>query len=130
MSDSSHGELPVVLVIDDDETFAEVLAWWLMAHGYDPVVCTNAVQAHAALSARRFAAVVSDIELGGGVIGTDVVAELRRSVESLPAIFVSGFREEFVDYDRDSHLDAFLQKPFDLDLLGQQLERYTNLAGE
>jgi CheY-like chemotaxis protein len=71
-------EAPVIVVIDDDETFVEVLTWWLGRRGFEPVGCTTDHAAHAAVAAHDVAAFICDIELGAGTIGTSLVAELRR----------------------------------------------------
>lgn len=117
---------PVVIVIDDDETFTEMLTWSLERRGFAPVACATAAAAREALSTHHVAAVVCDIELGAGVIGTTLVAELRRQTgRELPAVFVSGYRAEFVQLDDER--DQFLQKPFSLadlaDLLDDRLHR-------
>lgn len=117
---------PVVIVIDDDETFTEMLTWSLERRGFAPVACASAAAARQALRAHDVAAIVCDIELGAGVIGTTLVAELRRQTgRQLPAVFVSGYRAEFVQLDDDR--DQFLQKPFSLadlaDLLDERLHR-------
>lgn len=113
-------------MVDDDETFAEMLTWSLERRGFRPLVCTTAEAARDALAdpACDVAAIVCDIELGAGVIGTALVAELRRQIGRLiPAVFVSGYRAEFVHLD--DPLDRFLQKPFSFgelaDLLDERL---------
>ena len=109
----------VVLVIDDDETFAEMLTWWLTTRGFAPLTCTSAAEARAAMS-DRVVAVVCDIELDDGVVGTTLVEELRRTAgHRAPAVFVSGHRSEFVEIDESR--DRFLQKPFDLEALADLL---------
>ncbi len=115
---------PVVVVIDDDETFAAMLTWSLERRGFQPIACSTAAAARAALAAHDVAAVVCDIELGAGVMGTALVAELRRhAARDFAAVFVSGYRAEFVHLDDER--DRFLQKPFGLgelaDVLAGQL---------
>ena len=125
MSDRPPAGRPLVVVIDDDETFAEMLGWSLERRGYQALICTTPSAARTALVEHTVAAVVCDIELGAGVNGTSLVAELRRQASrQFPAIFVSGYRAEFVHLDDER--DRFLQKPFTLtaliDLLASRLD--------
>lgn len=114
---------PVVLVVDDDETFAEMLTWSLERHGFRPLACATPEAARAALASASVAAIVCDIELGAGVIGTALVAELRRQTgRPLPAVFVSGYRSEFVHLDDPG--DVFLQKPFPFAELARLLAQH------
>ncbi|HWL42427.1 MAG TPA: response regulator [Ilumatobacter sp.] len=120
MSPDATVELPVVVVIDDDETFAEMLTWSLERRGFRTVACSTPAAARTALLDHDVAAVVCDIELGAGVTGTALVAELRRQADrELPAVFVSGYRAEFVHLDDER--DRFLQKPFALGELAELL---------
>lgn len=112
----------VVLVVDDDETFAEMLTWSLERRGFRPVVCATAESARDALGDPAVGAIVCDIELGAGVIGTALVNELRRQTgRRIPAVFVSGYRAEFVHLDDPR--DGFLQKPFSFSDLADLLEQ-------
>jgi DNA-binding response OmpR family regulator len=113
-------DIPVVVVIDDDETFVEMLTWWLSRRGFAAIACTTDTAAREAIAAHDVAALVCDIELGAGTIGTRLVAELRRQAgRDVPCVFVSGYRAEFVQVD--ARRDRFLQKPFDLSALSDVL---------
>ena len=117
---SAASDSPVIVVIDDDETFVEMLTWWLSRRGYAPIACTADAAARAAVAEHDVAALVCDIELGAGTIGTQLVAELRRQAgRRLPCVFTSGYRAEFVQI-ADGR-DRFLQKPFDLSGLSDAL---------
>ena len=116
-------EGPAILVVDDDETLLEMLTWWLEHHGYAVTACSTPAAAHAAIGP-HVQAIVCDIELGQGVIGTALVAELRRRLDHpIPTVFVSGYRAEFVRINTVDGTDHFLQKPFDLAELAAVLER-------
>lgn len=120
-------ERATVVVIDDDETFAEMLGWSLERRGYRALICTTPNAARTAFVEHNVAAVVCDIELGGGANGTSLVAELRRQAShAFPTIFVSGYRAEFVHLDDER--DRFLQKPFSLSALVDLLD--TRLTGD
>lgn len=122
---SASSGTPVIVVIDDDETFVEMLTWWLSRRGYDPIACTTDAAAREAVAAHDVAALVCDIELGAGTIGTTLVAELRRVTgRDLPCVFTSGYRAEFVQIDDPR--DRFLQKPFDLSSLSDALAECLN----
>lgn len=122
---NASGSSPVIVVIDDDETFVEMLTWWLSRRGFDPIACTTEAAAREAVAAHEVAALVCDIELGAGTIGTALVAELRRMTDrELPCVFTSGYRAEFVQIDEPG--DRFLQKPFDLSALSDALAECLN----
>ncbi|MGM9485010.1 hybrid sensor histidine kinase/response regulator [Roseateles sp. NT4] len=83
----------MVLVIDDEESIREGLVMLLQEWGYQVIAAANGDEAERALAALegRVDLVLSDLHLGPGPGGNEVVASLRRlSGRHIPAILVTG----------------------------------------
>jgi two-component system, NarL family, nitrate/nitrite response regulator NarL len=108
-----------VLVIDDDQSYRELLISLLERAGYATVGLPSGEEALASAEAERPALVILDVKLPG-VSGYEVCRELKDAYgTSLPVIFVSGVRTE--PFDRAAGLlvgaDDYIVKPFDGDEL-------------
>lgn len=109
---------PVVLICDDDERLRELMRVTLEPD-YD---CVEAGDADTALELFRSvhpAAALLDVMLPGKS-GIDLLREVRAdaSIASTPVIVVSAWtREADRSAASDAGADAFLGKPFDIDLL-------------
>ncbi|MBI5718697.1 MAG: response regulator [Burkholderiales bacterium] len=83
----------MVLVVDDEEPIREGLRLLLQEWGYQAMTAADAVQAERAVSALegRVDLILSDLHLGGGAGGREVVASVRRLCgREVPAILVTG----------------------------------------
>ncbi|MCW5633146.1 MAG: response regulator, partial [Rubrivivax sp.] len=83
----------MVLVVDDEEPIREGLRLLLQEWGYQAMTAADAVQAERAVSALegRVDLILSDLHLGPGAGGREVVASLRRMLgRDVPAILVTG----------------------------------------
>jgi CheY-like chemotaxis protein len=87
-------EVPqMVLVVDDEEPIREGLRLLLQEWGYQVMTAANAAQAELAVSALegRVDLVLSDLHLGDGPDGVEVVAAVRRLCgREVPAVLVTG----------------------------------------
>lgn len=87
-------EIPqMVLVVDDEEPIREGLRVLLQEWGYQVITAANAAQAELAASALEghVDLVLSDLHLGDGPDGVEVVAAVRRLCgRDVPAILVTG----------------------------------------
>lgn len=115
-------QVPVVVVVDDDDQIRRALGRLLGAHGY----ATRGYGSAEALLAEPpvvAACLVLDIDLGG-MSGLALYAALRQRGEAPPALFISGSSDP-------SHRRAvqalgdvdLLMKPFDGDALIAALRR-------
>ncbi|TLN25996.1 sigma-54-dependent Fis family transcriptional regulator, partial [bacterium] len=124
----------LILIVDDDQPFAETLKKILATSGYSAVVVDNGEDALSTVSVdpNAFALAILDIRLGEED-GLDVLAALRKEFEDLPAIMVTGFGTVKTAVDA-MHLGAFdfLEKPFSrerlLTAVERALERYRLLS--
>ncbi|MFT7774162.1 ATP-binding protein [Roseateles sp.] len=83
----------VVLVVDDEEAIREGVRLLLLEWGYQPVTAADADEAERAVQALdgHVDLVLSDLHLGDGADGVDVIAAVRRLCgPELPAILITG----------------------------------------
>ena len=83
----------MVLVVDDEEPIREGLRLLLQEWGYQAMTAADAAQAERAVSALegRVDLILSDLHLGAGPDGREVVASVRRLTgREVPAILVTG----------------------------------------
>lgn len=83
----------VVLVVDDEEAIREGVRLLLLEWGYQPVTAADADEAERAVQALdgHVDLVLSDLHLGAGADGLDVIAAVRRLCgRELPAILITG----------------------------------------
>lgn len=101
----------VVLVVEDEPKLASLLADYLRAAGYDPVIVDRGDAALSAIAEHRPALVLLDINLPG-MDGLSICKELRRT-SALPVIMVTSRAEEI---DRllglELGADDYICKPF------------------
>ncbi len=108
-----RGAQEQVLVIDDDEPLARLLAHTLSGLGYVPVQFVSAADALTAFKAHpeRFDAVVTD-ERMPGLSGGELIRAMRLVRAALPVVLVSGnMGSDFVERAREAGADAVLRKP-------------------
>jgi CheY-like chemotaxis protein len=83
----------MILVVDDEEPIREGLRLLLQEWGYQAMTAANGAQAELAISALdgHVDLVLSDLHLGDGPDGQEVVENLRRLCgRELPAILITG----------------------------------------
>jgi FixJ family two-component response regulator len=86
-------QVPVVSVVDDDESVRVAMSSLLRSLGYDACVFASA---EAFLTSPRLhdtACLIVDIHMPG-MSGLDLQAELRARHRDVPIIFITGFPEE------------------------------------
>jgi signal transduction histidine kinase/CheY-like chemotaxis protein len=86
-------EPQMVLVVDDEEPIREGLRLLLQEWGYQVMTASDAAQAETAVNAMegRIDLILSDLHLGPGPGGQDVVANVRRLCgRHVPALLVTG----------------------------------------
>ena len=89
---AATGRGETVLVVDDEESLVRLTEEVLAGLGYEPVGCVGPLQALKVFRSDpdRFDAVVSDAIMPD-MSGTELLAEMRRVREGLPALLVSGY---------------------------------------
>ncbi len=102
----------IVLVVEDDEASADLLAALLEEEGFQPVVCPDGRAAMEPFERERPVAVLIDWVIPGGS-GIELCRRIRSQDSVVPIFFVSGRADEAsVSRGLDAGADDFLSKPF------------------
>ncbi len=112
-----------IVVVDDDLGVCQSLAELLRHEGSDVVIATSAAEALAAIAARRFDMVVSDVVMPD-MDGYDLYMELKERRPELPVILMTGYlydRDHVIKRSKLAGLDTrvLFKKPLDPDRLKQ-----------
>ena len=85
------GDLPHLLVLDDDDQIRALLRRKLELAGYRISAASSPAQAIDLLQKTRFQAVILDVRMSGPMSGLDVLAEVRRHPEMMhtPALVMT-----------------------------------------
>jgi len=118
-----------LLLVEDKDSFRRLLVQALAGSSWEVVAVGDPREALAALAARPFEVLVTDLRLPG-MTGLDLLKAAKRSHPAIRAVLMSAFGEprDIVEAIRWG-ADDFLPKPFDLDQFIQVLERLRALVG-
>jgi DNA-binding response OmpR family regulator len=106
-----------VLIVDDERTFADMLAKRLTLRGFRCRVVYDGLSALEKVRERAFFCVVLDLRLPD-VAGTEVLAQVLELRPTLPVIMLTGHGNEADEEKcRDLGAVAFLNKPVGLSRL-------------
>jgi signal transduction histidine kinase/DNA-binding response OmpR family regulator len=122
--DLSGQDAPVrVLVVDDEETVADLCREFLSAKGYDLTVALSGEEAVRVLPALRPDVILTDINLPG-LSGLEVMRYAKSVDPEVGVIVVTGYASASTAIDalRQGAYD-YVPKPFDLDDLEQIVDR-------
>ncbi len=109
--------MKLVLVVEDEYGNAEVVQLLLEAAGYRVATASNGKDALALLQGEKPALILSDFMMPT-MNGAELGQAVRRTppLAPIPFVFMSGTSEEVVRQGFRDY-DAFLPKPFELDVL-------------
>jgi DNA-binding response OmpR family regulator len=119
-----------LLVVEDNEELAKLLAKGLLAAGFDSDVLATADEARAALATTRYAALVLDLGLPDDD-GLAVLREIRHRKDPLPVLVLtarSGVQDRVQGLR--SGADDYLVKPFAFEELVARLEALLRRPGQ
>ena len=105
-----------VLVVDDDAVCAEMMAMALERDGHRVEWTTDPVHALALVRARRWAAIVSDVNMPG-MTGTALAAEAVRSRPGLRTLLVTAVTDPRIRAEAEASGSPILVKPVRIDTL-------------
>lgn len=110
---------PTILVAEDEVLLRVVLADDLRSRGYIVVEAANGDEALALLRAGiGVDVVVTDMRMPGSLDGPALARTVRTEFPLLKLVMVSGQTPDASVY---GYLDAFLSKPFDVDVLEKRV---------
>ena len=118
-----------ILVVDDDDQVRDVALDMLARLGYRTIAAASAERALELLAAEQIDLVFSDVILGSGGNGVQMVREARMRRPGLKAIFVSGYPKDAANINSD--LDAstiMMTKPYNSRDLAATLRRLLGSA--
>jgi DNA-binding response OmpR family regulator len=89
-------ELPVILVIEDDEGIQSVLDDALIEAGFEPAIAASGEEAVTLLKGNKgkYRALVTDIDLLGRIDGWEVAQQAREIDPEFPIVYMSGAHAE------------------------------------
>lgn len=110
------GQDKLVLLVEDDPDTQEVMAMLLSAAGYAVVTARNASAGLRVIEEQpQVSVIVTDVNIGRGQDGIDMVVETRRRGSHASIVVVSGDPE--ASGDRLGPDAIFLRKPYDRNTL-------------
>jgi DNA-binding NtrC family response regulator len=109
---------PRVLVVEDERGIQVALAGLLRKEGYDVVVASNGEEAIAELDRDPFDLVITDLALGKGKSGMDVLAASKKVRAECPVVMITAHGNERIAVEAmKSGAEDYVPKPFDNDQL-------------
>lgn len=116
-----------VLVVDDDESFLEMMVEALKVSEYETESAKTPEVALNILNNSQFDAVISDIKLPI-VDGISLAKSIKQKFNELPVILVTAEGSfELIDFEEQIKMaDGVLEKPFRLESVLDMLDRVTN----
>jgi len=113
-----------VLLIDDDASITEVLSFFLQEEGYDVVSYPSGLNVEDKVKKTKPNLLLIDYLLPGKN-GAEIVKNIRQNkvFKHLPIIMIAankGYKQEAIK----AGVDAFIEKPFDLDEILNILKRF------
>jgi DNA-binding NtrC family response regulator len=112
-----------VLIVEDDFLIRMVLADTLADEGYDVVEAANVLEAVAVLGQRKVDAVVTDVDMPGGLSGLDLAWMISSTHMDVPVIIASGVHRFTADELPNDAI--FIPKPYRLDVIAAKVSELT-----
>jgi CheY-like chemotaxis protein len=124
-----HKGSGTVIVVDDEEVIRNTVRKMLESLGY-AVECQSEGKAAVEFylsetrAGRRFAAMIFDLTIPGGMGGIKAVAEIRKASRDIPVYVISGYADDPVMKNpADFGFTASMPKPFTVTELSEMLEK-------
>ena len=115
----------VVLIVEDDASILIVLSAYLSSEGYRVLQAENGEQAFSILASKpNLDLMITDFRLPGGISGVEIAEPAVKLRPDLKVIFISGYPAEIRESNSPIAQSApILAKPFDLDVLQEQIRK-------
>lgn len=121
---------PLILVVDDDENFMEIITTKLKASGFETASAETAEKGIAEAARLLPDLVLMDIQLSSGPPGTEVALTIKENPETqnLKIAFLTNFKDPFPgmsgtrdEITKELGMEDFLDKTSDLDALVERV---------
>ncbi len=127
---SPAGSLLKILVVDDEAPIKKILKSVLEKEGFEIFTADNVSGAKEVIALEPFSAVISDINMPGGVGWLELLEYIRKEHPTLPVILMTGFAKAHAAKEAfDLGVKAFLAKPFKREELLGALRNECGLGG-
>ncbi|HOB32594.1 MAG TPA: sigma-54 dependent transcriptional regulator [Verrucomicrobiota bacterium] len=125
---ANHGEMPRILIVDDDPGQRSLLNSFLQSQGFETVLADSGERALEALRTGRFDMMISDVRMPG-MSGLDTLRAARKEHATLPVLLVTAFTDvrDAVAAMRDGAVN-YLAKPIDLEELLASVQQATGVS--
>ena len=114
-----------VLIVEDEFLIRMMLAETLLDEGYEVIEASNVLEAVAILGTRNIDAVITDIDMPGGLDGLDLARMISTNHINVPVVIASGrhkLRSEELPGDA-----VFISKPYGLETIASIVGNMTAL---
>jgi DNA-binding NtrC family response regulator len=116
-----------VLIVEDEFLIRVLLADTLALEGYDVFEAGSVLEAVAVLGQQRIDAIITDVDMPGGLSGLDLAEMVSSKHMSIPVIVASGghkLREDELPGDA-----VFVSKPYRLEDIATMVDDMTSSNG-
>jgi DNA-binding response OmpR family regulator len=102
-----------ILIVEDDQPFADVLAFAIRLEGHDVMVASSAEDGIETGLTRRPDIIIADWMLGGGLHGGDVCRRIQAAWPSAKTVVMTGYLKNASEIGRwFDYAESLLEKPF------------------
>jgi DNA-binding response OmpR family regulator len=109
-----------VLVLDDDNALLRLLRLTLTAEGFEVITASNGLEGLEKVDREPPDVILLDLEMPV-MDGRTFFRELRKQGNNTPVLILSAYGAR--DAQRELHADGSLEKPFDADVLMNELKQ-------
>lgn len=103
-----------ILLVEDDETLADLISEYLSENGLKVTHCIDALSAGDLIYEQKFDVLILDVKIPKGD-GFSLLAQIRKNGDDTPVIFTTSLNTiEDLEIGYKSGCDDYLKKPFEL----------------
>lgn len=125
--DVAQSRRPMVLIVEDNADLLDTLSEYLTDKGYSVHTASSLESSEAMLNTRRYAAIITDMELGDG-LGTDVAQAAKKGVNAdVPIICCTAYPKLLSD-DAARIFDVKLAKPVEPQAIVDAIARMASIS--
>jgi CheY-like chemotaxis protein len=122
-SAANHGYVLRILAVEDEPRLAQALSIGLGLSGHSVAIASSGEEALEQLRGGQFDVLVTDLGLGTGMNGWELIERVRGTWSDLPIVLTTGWAGE-IDPDEAKHrgVSAVVAKPYRIDGLVRTVE--------